>query len=187
MADDWKCEFCHGQSGKARASTNSRRCESNRKPWACRDALKLARQAEKDEKEKQSPMKRGRCAMQAQSGAYAAIIATKKCFNITEVYGVCFFHLDSITEDDSQLRNGIHEDDAAHHYLVRGMFGDHKQDALIPGTRWVLLRELFECCRATNLEKLTAFDDALAQEMKQAKEELVQQMQEAAVEAAEGD
>ena len=37
------------------------------------------------------------------------------------------------------------------------------------------------------LEKLTAFDDALAQEMKQAKEELVQQMQEAAVEAAEGD
>ena len=62
------------------------------------------------------------------------------------------------------------------------MYGDHKQDALISGTRWVLLRELFEGCSATNLEKLKAFDDALAQEMKQAKEELVQQMQEDAEE-----
>ena len=153
-------------------------------PWFCRDKLHALCVQEKAGKQR---LKRARVEMQAQPAGYAAIIAAKQCFQIDEVHGVSFFDLASIANNDGLLRNGIQVDDHEHHYLVRGMFGDHKQDALIPGTRWVLLRELFECCRATNLEKLTAFDDALAQEMKQAKEELVQQMQEAAEEAAEGD
>ena len=40
------------------------------------------------------------------------------------------------------------------------------------------MRELFKCCIAADLKILDAFDVALVQEMKQAREDVVQQMQE---------
>ena len=177
MTVAWSCEFCKGESGAKRASIGARRCQSNKKPWKCRDALQALRQLEKH-KEKESTVQRGKRSMLTQSSAYAAIIAGKRCFTIVEVYGASFLDIDSISEDDSLLRNGIDEDDREYHYLVRGKFGDHKTDDLISGTRWGLLRELFQCCSATNLKKLDEFDAALVQEMKLAREDVVQQMQE---------
>ena len=174
----WSCEFCKGESGKERASDHARRCKSNKKPWRCRDALTALRRLEREKKEMESPMQRGKRTLVAQSTAYAAIIAGKQCFKIVEVYGASFLDIDSIAEDDSLLRNGIHKDDREYHYLVRGSFGDHKGDDFLSGTRWVLLRELFKCCIAADLKILDAFDVALVQEMKQAREDVVQQMQE---------
>ena len=62
--------------------------------------------------------------------AYAAIIAEKNIYRIDEVYGVSFFDLDAIREDNV-LRNGIEADEREYQYLVRGLFGDSKADAAI--------------------------------------------------------
>ena len=61
-------------------------------------------------------------------------------------------------------------------YLVRGSFGDHSKDALIPGTRWVVLRELFETCAMANLDLLEKFDKELVQEMKLAREDIMEEL-----------
>ena len=42
----WVCEFCNGESGKERASLNSRRCKSNKKPLT--RELGLARATRRD-------------------------------------------------------------------------------------------------------------------------------------------
>ena len=73
----WVCEFCNGASGKPRASENSRRCTSNKKPWNCRDALTEARRREREAQGQQGRMKRARVQLQGQPSAYAAIIAEK--------------------------------------------------------------------------------------------------------------
>ena len=87
-------------------------------------------------------MKHARVQLQGQPSAYAAIIAEKNIYRIDEVYGVSFFDLDAIREDNV-LRNGIEADEREHQYLVRGLFGDSKADAAkLPGTRWVKLRDI---------------------------------------------
>ena len=122
----WVCEFCNGASGKPRASENSRRCTSNKKPWNCRDALTEARTREREAQGQQGRLKRARVQLQGQPSAYAAIIAEKNIYRIDEVYGVSFFDLDAIREDNV-LRNGIEADEHEHQYLVRGLFGDSMQ------------------------------------------------------------
>ena len=102
----WVCEFCNGASGKPRASENSRRCTSNKKPWNCRDALTEARKREREAQGQQGRMKRARVQLQGQPSAYAAIIAEKNIYRIDEVYGVSFFDLDAIREDNVLLRAG---------------------------------------------------------------------------------
>ena len=113
----WVCEFCNGASGKPRASENSRRCTSNKKPWNCRDALTEARKREREAQGQQGRMKRARVQLQGQPSAYAAIIAEKNIYRIDEVYGVSFFDLDAIREDNV-LRNGIEADEREYQYLV---------------------------------------------------------------------
>ena len=113
----WVCEFCNGASGKPRASENSRRCTSNKKPWNCRDALTEARRREREAQGQQGRMKRARVQLQGQPSAYAAIIAEKNIYRIDEVYGVSFFDLDAIREDNV-LRNGIEADEREYQYLV---------------------------------------------------------------------
>ena len=57
-------------------------------------------------------------------------------------------------------------------YLVRGGFGDagNAEDALMPGTRWVGLAELMASDNSsTNCELLSAFDEQLAGEMRDAR------------------
>ena len=122
----WVCEFCKGASGKPQASENSRRCTSNKKPWCCRDALTEARKREREAQGQQGRMKRARVQLQGQPSAYAAIIAEKNIYRIDEVYGVSFFDLDAIREDNV-LRNGIEADEREYQYLVtalaRGAWG----------------------------------------------------------------
>ena len=113
----WVCEFCNGESGKPQASENSRRCTSNKKPWNCRDALTEARTRERGAQGHQGRLKRARVQLQGQPSAYAAIIAEKNIYRIDEVYGVSFFDLDAIREDNV-LRNGIEADEREYQYLV---------------------------------------------------------------------
>ena len=151
-------------------------------PWFCRDKLHALCVQEKAGKQR---LKRARVEMQAQPAGYAAIIAAKQCFQIDEVHGVSFFDLASIANNDGLLRNGIQVDDHEHHYLVRGMFGDHKKDNLLFGTRWVILRELCAGGGAKNFEKLAKFDAALVEEMRVVRERLVHEEEEEAEAEAE--
>jgi len=173
----WVCEFCNGASGKPRASENSRRCTSNKKPWNCRDALTEARRREREAQGQQGRMKRARVQLQGQPSAYAAIIAEKNIYRIDEVYGVSFFDLDAIREDNV-LRNGIEADEREHQYLVRGLFGDSKDDAAkLPGTRWVKLRDIYKTCGVgVATSALEAFDASLVEEMKTARENVVEEI-----------
>jgi hypothetical protein len=184
---DWSCEFCQGQSKRPRASIGARRCTSDAAPWFCRSKLKAKRIQETADRASDNPrIKRAKVEMQAQPAGYAAIIAVKQCFQINAVHGVSSFDLASIAGDDSLLRNGIQVDHHEHHYLVRGMFGDHKKDSLIPGTRWVTLRELCAGGGAKHFDKLAEFDAALAEEMRLVREKLLRKDAEAeAAEAAE--
>ena len=184
---EWSCEFCHGKSGRDRASTGARRCTSDAAPWFCRSRLRAKRIQEKADRTRDSPrMKLARHEIQAQPAGYAAIIAKKQCFQIDAVHGVSSFDLASVAGDDSVLRNGIQVDHHEHRYLLRGMFGDHEKDSLIPGTRWVTLRELCAGGRAKNFDKLAGFDAALVEEMRVVREKLVHEEEgETAAEAAE--
>ena len=105
-----------GFASSARGHRASRRpartlagCTSNKKPWCCRDALTEARRREREAQGQQGRMKRARVQLQGQPSAYAAIIAEKNIYRIDEVYGVSFFDLDAIREDNV-LRNGIEAD-----------------------------------------------------------------------------
>ena len=115
--------------------------------------------------------------MQGQPSAYAAIIAEKNIYRIDEVYGVSFFDLDAIREDNV-LRNGIEADEREHQYLVRGLFGDSKDDAAkLPGTRWVKLRDIYKTCGVgVATSALEAFDASLVEEMKTARENVVEEI-----------
>ena len=161
----------------ARASENSRRCTSNKKPWNCRDALTEARKREREAQGQQGRMKRARVQLQGQPSAYAAIIAEKNIYRIDEVYGVSFFDLDAIREDNV-LRNGIEADEREYQYLVRGLFGDSKDDAAkLPGTRWVKLRDIYKTCGVgVATSALEAFDASLVEEMKTARENVVEEI-----------
>ena len=123
--------------------------------------LAAARAEEQEERGRGARLKRARAAAEEQPAGFAALIAQKQCFKIYEVYGVSFFDLASIAADDGLLRNGIDGDEREYQYLVRGGFGDHSKDALIPGTRWVALRDLFESCAMANLDMLEKFDKQL--------------------------
>ena len=186
---EWSCEFCHGKSGKKRASTGANSCTSDAAPWFCRSRLKAKRSQEKEDRTRDNRrLKRARLEMQAQPAGYAAIIAGKQCFQIDAVHGASFFDLASIADDDGLLRNGIQVDHHEHRYLVRGMFGDHKKDSLIPGTRWVTLRELCAGGGAKNFDMLAKFDAALVEEMRVVREKLVhKEAAETAAEAAEAE
>ena len=77
-----------------------------------------------------------------------------------QVFGQCDFDVDSITED-SELRNGLSEEDFDEHYLVLGKFGDDKNDqGVLPGTRWVSTSELREFCDESNLVLLSTWERA---------------------------
>ena len=93
------------------------------------------------------------------------------------MYVVSFFDLDAIREDNV-LRNGIEADAREHQYLVRGLFGDSKDDAAkLPGTRWVKLRDIYETCGVgAATSALEAFDASLVEEMKTARENVVEEI-----------
>ena len=103
--------------------------------------------------------------------------AEKNIYRIDEVYGVSFFDLDAIREDNV-LRNGIEADEREYQYLVRGLFGDSKADAAkLPGTRWVKLRHIYETCGVgAATSALEAFDASLVEEMKTARENVVEEI-----------
>ena len=181
MSDDaveepWVCEFCKGLSGKPRASSRARSCTSNSKKFPCRNMLAAARDEEQEERGRGARLKRARAAVEEQPAGFSALIAQKRCFKIYEVYGVSYFDLAAIAADDGLLRNGVDNDEREYQYLVRGGFGDHSKDALIPGTRWVVLRELYETCAMANLDLLEKFDKELVQEMKLAREEIMEEL-----------
>ena len=180
----WQCEFCQGESRKPRASALSRRCTSNALPHRCRDALTSVRAAELAgrQAEKGALAKRARAALDEQGPAYAALIAIKECFAVKEVYGVSFVDLSIYERDEKALRVGVDEDAFEHCYLIRGGFGDDKSDALLPGTRWVKLRELLEnVSSATQLSLLSEFDKSIEAKLvaarRLAQEELDEQQQ----------
>ena len=106
---------------------------------------------------------------QCQPG-YAAFLQSKTCLTIKEVLGVCFVNPEALSEGEQ--RGGVEPEDYSHEYLVRGGFGDagDAEDALMPGTRWVGLAELMasDNCSA-NCKLLSAFDEQLAGEMRDAR------------------
>ena len=160
----WSCVICQGASGKPRASPRSQRCTSNKKPWRCRDALTAVLEKERATLSHQMEVssKRAREALEEQSSAYAAIILAKQCFAIDEVCGVCYFDCAKLCGPDGERkqRTGVEEAEYDYQYLIRGGFGDDRDDSLIPGTRWVSLTELFNNCSVADLDMLDAFDTA---------------------------
>ena len=152
----WVCEFCHGESGKPRASPGSRHCTSNKAPHKCREALAAARERERAElaAKKGARIKRVREVLEEQQHqpGLAALIASKDCLSIKEVLGVSFVNFEALSEGEQ--RGGVDSSDYCPEYLVRGGFGDagHDRDALVPGTRWVALAEweysrVFHCSK----------------------------------------
>ena len=165
----WVCEFCHGESGKPRASPGSRRCTSNKAPHKCREALAAARERERAElaAKKGARIKRVREVLEEQQHqpGLAALIASKDCLSIKEVLGVSFVNFEALSEGEQ--RGGVDSSDYCPEYLVRGGFGDagDDRDALVPGTRWVALADLMLNCCSDELALLPAFEKQLATDM----------------------
>ena len=147
----WVCEFCHGESGKPRASPGSRRCTSNKAPHKCREALAAARERERAElaAKKGARIKRVREVLEEQQHqpGLAALIASKDCLSIKEVLGVSFVNFEALSEGEQ--RGGVDSSDyCPEYYLGPRRLGDagDDRDALIFGTRWVAMDLMPNCC-----------------------------------------
>jgi hypothetical protein len=95
------------------------------------------------------------------------------CYTVKEVIGVSLCRVSSMNSRDKRAgRKRVHEDMC---FAVRGGFGEDKDDAFIPNTRWVLLSELIKNVDKRELAALSKFAKALPERLKSAQQYLEEQ------------
>jgi len=150
-----ECAICFGSKQRSRRSPGARICKND----GCKGEL---------------------CRRRADGEDVAAHATLKEdapeqmsCYTVKEVIGVSLCRVSSMNSRDKRAgRKRVHEDMC---FAVRGGFGEDKDDAFIPNTRWVLLSELVKNVDKRELAALSKFAKALPERLKSAQQYLEEQ------------